>query len=83
MELKVGDAADSRHNWQCVFMLGCVCVCVLQTAEVVQFILVKDQKKIPIRRAGRAASANAREGLGKLVDLWTTMDQEQMYGVFW
>lgn len=30
-------------------------MCVLQTAEVVQFILVKDQKKIPIRRAGRAA----------------------------
>lgn len=27
----------------------------LQTAEVVQFILVKDQKKVPIRRAGTVA----------------------------
>lgn len=27
-------------------------LCVPQTAEVVQFMLVKDQKKIPIRRAG-------------------------------
>lgn len=29
----------------------------LQTAEVVQFILVKDQKKVPIRRAGTVAQS--------------------------
>lgn len=31
-------------------------LCVSQTAELVQFILVKDQKKIPIRRAGGSLS---------------------------
>lgn len=37
-------------------MLIHLVVCVsLQTAEVVQFILVKDQKKVPIRRAGTVA----------------------------
>lgn len=59
-----------RHSCQqtqlcvcvCVFLLGCVCV--LQTAEVVQFILVKDQKKIPIRRAGRAARRLVPEWAG-------------------
>lgn len=31
------------------------CLYDLQTAEVVQYFLVKDQKKMPVRRAGTAA----------------------------
>lgn len=33
---------------------------ILQTAEVVQYFLVKDQKKIPIRRAGKGRHGSIR-----------------------
>lgn len=33
----------------------------LQTAEVVQYFLVKDQKKMPVRRAGTDSSQGAFE----------------------
>lgn len=52
VELKVAHTTVYTCDGWCVF--SCWDVCVVQMAEVVQFMLVKDQKKIPIRRAGRA-----------------------------
>lgn len=40
-----------------IFFLSLVC---LQTAEVVQYFLVKDQKKMPVRRAGTDRAARER-----------------------
>lgn len=40
----------------------------MQTAEVVQYILVKDQKKIPVRRAGRVSSWQHGNGTDNLFD---------------
>lgn len=61
VELKVANTGDLLVKTPvgvCFHAVACVCL-LLQTAEVVQFILVKDQKKIPIRRAGSAAAGCA------------------------
>lgn len=56
MDQKVADTQISTRTGGYGVALIHLVVCVsLQTAEVVQFILVKDQKKVPIRRAGTAA----------------------------
>lgn len=56
MDQKVADTQVSTRSGGYGIALIHLVVCVsLQTAEVVQFILVKDQKKLPIRRAGTLA----------------------------